>query len=148
MKNLAVLSFLCVSLLVALGSCKNQKKVSDEPVDPAVELLEKLQGKWSLIELDGKNVHQSNAFLEIADTLATAYSGCNTMSNIKVSTKDHDNNLTLDCSKSPTTLVGCPVFHIEPKYFDLITKSYRVFHKGKVIVITNNTGIEMLFVKS
>ncbi len=141
--------FLCIvgfSLCFLSMGCNKKSKDSIASLEE-ISIIDQLQGTWKLIELDNRNVFQFEATLQFQDTLATAYSGCNTMSQMIAKSITDDQNLIFDLSASNTTLIGCPVKHIEQQYFDLLQNNYHVIIKGKVIVLSTITGIEMLFTK-
>ncbi len=138
--------FLVLIFCFCSSSCHKKSKDTLSTLKEA-SVIDRLQGKWKLIELDERNVFQFGATLLFQDTMATAYSGCNTMSQMIAKTINDDQNLSFDLSASNTTLIACPVKHIETQYFDLLQKNYHVIIKGNVIVLSTITGIEMLFTK-
>ncbi len=136
-----------LALFIFFSACKRQDRMADKAPDKAAMILQNLQGAWNLVEMDGRNVHQFNANVKFVDTLASIYSGCNSMSGIKVTTDDADHNIAMDCSLATATLVGCPMKHIEGKYFELMCGAYHLVQKENVLVISTITGVELLFTK-
>ena len=153
-----IFSTLLLMTLIILGSCCDCKKgeirdltkleeSQSTDVQNAKITIEQLQGQWNLVEMNGRDVSDFKATLSFKGNDVTIKTGCNTMAAVGVNTKGSGNDIAFDLSKSMSTLIGCPVDHIENELFSIIKNVNKSEQKKRHLILQTASNDKLILLK-
>ncbi len=153
MKNISILFILFLGSMLFIGACAKKVNPSvhshgDTSHNHSSISLKDIQGNWSLVEMDNQNVAKHKATLEISKSTIKAYSGCNTFHNIVYSLRDGDNNVSLNVADMQSTTIGCKSGNIETVFIKNLKNTYNIKVPQGVLILSTNTGLELMFIRS